>query len=334
MNAGDDSGFQPINRGYNSVFRTGRLSLGLVVPLENYATGPVPSMTRHVERAQQARETIMPKTILITGATDGIGLETASMLVSLGHHVLLHGRNPEKLRHVAGRLSGLPNGGQVESYLADLSRMMDVAALAQAVSDKHQKLDVLINNAGVFKTPEPITRDGLDVRFAVNTLAPYLLTQRLLPLLNASGRVINLSSAAQAPVDTAALAGRIRLSDDFNAYAQSKLALTMWSRSMAIARGDEGPVIIAVNPGSMLGSKMVREGFGVAGGDIRIGAEILVRAAMDDEFATASGQYFDNDSGHFASPHPDALDQQKSAAIARVIETVLGETTPSANNDL
>ena len=135
---------------------------------------------------------------------------------------------------------------------------------------------MLINNAGIFKTPEPITQDGLDVRFAVNTIAPYLLTQKLLPLLGASGRVINLSSAAQSPVDPEALAGRVRLSDDLTTYAQSKLALTMWSRSMALSLKDEGPVIIAVNPGSLLGTKMVKEGFGMAGNDIRIGADILI----------------------------------------------------------
>ena len=79
----------------------------------------------------------------------------------------------------------------------------------------------------------------------------------------------------------------------------------------------------AVNPGSMLGTKMVTEGFGVAGGDIRIDAEILVRAALTDEFAAASGQYFDNDKGRFATPHPDALDPQKSLEIVRAIEAIL-----------
>ena len=108
----------------------------------------------------------------------------------------------------------------------------------------------------------------------------------------------------------------------------------MWSRSLALSLKDDGPAIIAVNPGSMLGSKMVKEAFGVAGGDIRIGAEILTRAALADEFATASGQYFDNDSGQFASPHPDALDPQKSEEIVRVIETVLAEITQSDKNHL
>jgi NAD(P)-dependent dehydrogenase (short-subunit alcohol dehydrogenase family) len=134
--------------------------------------------------------------------------------------------------------------------------------------------------------------------------------------------VINVSSAAQMPVDSDALVGRKTL-DDMSAYAQSKLALTMWSRALALSLGPNGPIVVAVNPGSMLGSKMVKEAFGVAGGDIGQGAEILARAALADDFATASGAYFDNDSGQFASPHPDALDPRKSAQVVRLIEDVL-----------
>lgn len=268
----------------------------------------------------------MQKTILVTGSTDGIGLEAAKMLVSQGHHVLLHGRNPAKLEAVETTLAALPGGGRVEGYVADLSRMAEVAALAKAVAENHARLDVLINNAGVFRTPRPITPDGLDVRFAVNTIAPYLLTERLLPLMDASGRVINLSSAAQSPVDPEALAGKVRL-PDMKAYAQSKLALTMWSCHMARAQKAAGPAIVAVNPGSMLGTKMVQEAFGVAGGDVGIGGEILARAALADEFARASGQYFDNDTGRFASPHPDALDPRKCEQIVRAIEAVLAATT-------
>lgn len=265
----------------------------------------------------------MTKTILITGSTDGIGLETAKMLVSEGHRVLLHGRNPTKLEAAAKSLSTLP--GSVESYVSDLSRMTDVVSLAKAVAENHSTLDVLINNAGVYKTPNTITQDGLDVRFAVNTLAPYLLTQELRPLMSTSGRLINVSSAAQSPVNLEALAGRVQFTEDFTAYAQSKLALTMWSRSLALSPQGDGLTIIAVNPGSMLGSKMVKEGFGVAGGDLRIGADILTRAALTDEFSATSGQYFDNDKGQFASPHADALDPQKCQKVVNAIETLLAD---------
>jgi hypothetical protein len=103
----------------------------------------------------------------------------------------------------------------------------------------------------------------------------------------------------------------------------------MWSRGLALSLDGDGPAIIAVNPGSMLGTKMVKEGFGVAGGDVRLGAEIIVRAALAEEFSAASGQYFDNDRGRFAQPHSDAPDPRKSWEIIRAMEAILGEATRS-----
>lgn len=153
----------------------------------------------------------------------------------------------------------------------------------------------------------------------VNTLAPALLTRLLLAVIPAGGRIVQLSSAAQAPVDLAALAG-LRALEPMQAYAQSKLALTMWSQALAAELGPEGPVSIAVNPGSLLATKMVRKGFGVAGKDIGIGAEILMRAALSDAFAGASGRYFDNDAGRFAPPHGDAADPGKVSAVASAID--------------
>lgn len=92
-----------------------------------------------------------------------------------------------------------------------------------------------------------------------------------------------------------------------DAYAQSKLAITIWSRALA-QELPNGPAIIAVNPGSLLASKMVKEGFGVAGNDLRIGADILSRLALDPGFAEHSGEYWDNDAGRFAQPHSAALE--------------------------
>lgn len=260
----------------------------------------------------------MTKTILLTGATDGIGLETAKLLAAEGHSLLLHGRNPEKLKTAAASLS---TSAQVSTYQADLSDLGQTKQLAEMVAKAHPKLDIIINNAGVFKTTTPLTPSGLDVRFVVNTLAPFLLTKRLLPHLAATGRVVNVSSAAQAPVEIEALEGRTNLSDNA-AYAQSKLAITMWSRALAESLGQDGPVIVAVNPASFLGSKMVKDAYGMAGNDLSIGADILVRAALSDEFANATGQYYDNDNKRFAPPHPDALDPAKVKAVMTSIQSL------------
>jgi len=264
----------------------------------------------------------MQKTILLTGATDGIGLETAKMLYAEGHHLLIHGRNPAKLDTVEKTLTQSPGEGSVKSYTCDLSRIEDVKTFANSILENHSRLDVLINNAGVFRTTEAITPDGFDIRFIVNTIAPYLLAQMLLPILPNGGRVVNLSSAAQSPVNLNALLGKARL-DDGSAYAQSKLAITMWSRHMALQSRENNLVIVAVNPASLLGSKMVKEAYGIDGADIRIGAYILVRAALSEEFANANGLYYDNDSKRFAPPHPDALDPRKSAEVVDVIDTIL-----------
>ncbi|MFG6594262.1 SDR family NAD(P)-dependent oxidoreductase [Sulfitobacter sp. 1A13368] len=258
----------------------------------------------------------MTKTILITGATDGIGLLTAKKLSAQGHSVLLHGRSAEKLSAAAAEVGGNP-----QTYRADLSRLEEVVTLAEALRIDHSQIDVVINNAGVLKLPEPRTEAGLDARFVVNTLAPYLLVQLLLPVLPKAGRVVNLSSAAQAPVEVAALRGEVTL-DDMAAYAQSKLAITIWTQEMARAHQD-GPLFIAVNPGSLLASKMVKEGFGVAGNDLSIGADILARAALSDEFAGASGAYFDNDMGGFNEPHSAAKDPDHVAAVMAAIQELV-----------
>ncbi|MCE7536056.1 SDR family NAD(P)-dependent oxidoreductase [Aliivibrio fischeri] len=267
----------------------------------------------------------MQKIILVTGSTDGIGFETAKRLIKEGHYVLLHGRNIDKLKKIEGLLSKIESTGRFESYVADLSIMSGVVQLAKEINEKHSHIDVLINNAGVYSTPKVITADNLDVRFAVNTLAPYLLTLNLLPLLS-SGRVVNLSSAAQSSVDLDALKGLRRLSDG-EAYAQSKLALTIWSQHLGLDCKEKGPMVVSVNPASMLGSKMVKDAFGVSGGDLSIGSDILVRAALSDEFSTASGLYFDNDIGQFSKPHPEALNEQKVQDIMMTIEATLAKIT-------
>lgn len=264
----------------------------------------------------------MQKNILLTGATDGIGFETAKKLAGDGHRLIIHGRSEEKLQATEQALKAIDGCGDIHAVKADLSNFSEVSAMADQLLEQFTHLDALINNAGIFRTQHPITQSGLDVRFAVNTLAPYLLVRKLLPILSETSRVVNLSSAAQAPVNIDALKGRQTIDDEFQAYAQSKLAITQWTCALA-EQYPQGPVFIAVNPGSMLGSKMVKEGFGVAGGDLSIGANILYQAALDESFANASGKYFDNDSQQFAPPHSDAQSAQKNQQLVAVLEQIL-----------
>ena len=259
----------------------------------------------------------MTKTILITGATDGIGLLTAKTLTAEGHNVLLHGRSADKLEAAAREVGGNP-----ETYRADLSLLEDVNALVADVCAKHDTLDVLINNAGVLKVPNTQTDSGLDVRFMVNTIAPWALTVGLLPIIPKDGRVVSLSSAAQAPVNIKAMRSEQQLGHN-EAYAQSKLALTIWSQELAREHPD-GPVFVSVNPGSLLATKMVKESYGMAGNDLRIGADILRRAAVSEEFANASGQYYDNDAGRIAQPHTAAADRAHVAQLMAAIRELAG----------
>ena len=240
----------------------------------------------------------MKKKILITGATDGLGYLAAKKLIRLGHQVIIHGRSSEKLDHAKVKLQ--PAG----SLHCDLSDLDAVHRMAAALPTD---LDVLINNAGIFRTTDPITAAGMDVRFVVNTLAPLQLTLAAMANMHSQCRIINLSSAAQAPVNLDALAGTQHLDDEFQAYAQSKLALTQWTRHLA---QQTDILMCSVNPASLLATKMVSEGFGLAGSDPNKGRDILVRAALSESFAqhlgVQPGAYFDNDLGNFGPAHLDA----------------------------
>jgi NAD(P)-dependent dehydrogenase (short-subunit alcohol dehydrogenase family) len=264
------------------------------------------------------------KKILITGSTDGIGLETAKKLIQQGHTVLLHGRSSEKLSATYQQLKEFQQSDdQIETYRADLSKMEEVSNMAKQVTEKHSQIDVLINNAGVLKTPNTKTESGMDIRFVVNTIAPYLLTKQLLPIIPATtGRIINVSSAGQAPVNFRAWSDVTKNYSDFDAYSESKLAIIMWSNHLA-ATLKESPMIVSINPASLLGTKMVREGFGQPGKDVGIGVRILVQAALGDEFANASGKYYDNDNQRFAEPGSDALNPSKNAQLVEEMERIL-----------
>lgn len=254
------------------------------------------------------------KTILITGSTDGIGKLTATKLAADQHQVILHGRNDAKLKQTIAEIKTLSQNENISGYVADLSDFDSVHQMTADISKEHTKIDVLINNAGVFKSPVSETDQGLDIRFAVNFLAPQVLTNDLLPLIKKSDepRIINLSSAAQASVSLSALAGDESLG--FNeAYAQSKLAITMWS--FWLANQETNLNVIAVNPGSLLNTKMVQEAYGQSWSKADKGADILCELATSAAHQNANGKYFDNDQGSFSKAHPDAYNTELIAQL-------------------
>ena len=170
----------------------------------------------------------MSKTILITGSTDGIGKLTALNLATQGHTIYTHGRNEAKVAAVVSEIKKASNNQNIYGLVADFSDLEAVSKLAEQIKNDIPKIDILINNAGIFKTKETLNNNGLDIRMVVNYLAPYVLTNAILPNIKQSEapRIINLSSAAQAPVSEAVLIGKEQDSDN-STYAQSKFALTM-----------------------------------------------------------------------------------------------------------
>lgn len=264
----------------------------------------------------------MNKTIFITGSTDGIGKLTATNLAKEGHSVYIHGRNPEKLSEAISEIKEITGNENVEGFLADFSDLDSVKQMAEDIKAKITKIDVLINNAGVFKSPVADNQDGLDLRMVVNYLAPYLLTHELISLLGKGSRIVNLSSAAQSPVSHDVLLGNVKKSTD-ETYAQSKLALTMWSFYLAEKISVAEVSVIAVNPGSLLNTKMANEAYGQHWSSADKGANILHDLAVSKDYDGITGKYFDNDKGTFGMAHPDAYDKTKITDLMDVTDNLL-----------
>ena len=264
------------------------------------------------------------RTIFITGSTDGIGKLVAVKLAKDGHQVVVHGRASEKLKHTITEVKERSGNENISGFVADLSDFDSIEKMIVELSNKLSKIDVLINNAGVFKSNAPTNRQGLDLRFTVNYFAPYIMTNGLLPLLQNSNapRVINLSSAAQSTVSIEALKGNETLSAQ-ETYAQSKLALTMWS--FAFAKANSGITAIAVNPGSLLNTNMVKEAYGHHWSSADKGANILYDLAVLDKYANCTGKYFDNDRGTFNNAHSDAYNQANITDLISETEKILND---------
>lgn len=262
------------------------------------------------------------KNILITGSTDGIGKLTAIKLAIEGHSVFIHGRNSEKLEATINEIKEISKNENIQGFIADFSNLKEVKQLAEELKNKISNLDILINNAGIYKSSTSENKNGFDMRYVVNYFAPYTLSNLLLPLLKKSknARIINLSSAAQAPVNTKTLVGESKEMAGAT-YAQSKLALTMWS--FYLAKVEPELTVIPVNPGSLLNTKMVKEAFGKHWSPADKGAEILFDLAISEKHKNHSGKYFDNDQGSFGNAHADAYDLNKIDQLIKLTKGVL-----------
>jgi NAD(P)-dependent dehydrogenase (short-subunit alcohol dehydrogenase family) len=239
--------------------------------------------------------------ILVTGATDGLGRRVASDLAANGGVVLLHGRNPDKGKAVREEIREATGNCQVYYYNADLASIAEVRRLAAAISRDNPYLDILINNAGIGGGPDPqkrqLSRDGFELRFAVNYLAPYLLTRLLLPLLrrgahsNGTSRIVNVASSCQNALDF----DNPMLERDYDgmrAYCQSKLALVMFTFDLAHELEGSGIVVNALHPASAMNTKLVRQWHMIPRHSVKKGAQAVENLALGTGSPEMTGQYF------------------------------------------
>lgn len=234
------------------------------------------------------------KVVLVTGATDGIGRQTALDLALLGATVLVHGRSAERGAEVAGWIEREAKVAAPRVLLADLSSLADVRRLGDEAASAFGRLDVLVNNAGVYRTHRTLTVDGIETTFAVNGLAPFLLTNLLLPCLaqSNSARVVTVSSIAhvRARLDWGNLQGEVAF-DPYAAYGLSKLCNVLFAFELARRAAGSSIASNALHPG-VITTKLLMQGFGTTGAPVEDGARTSVYLASSPEVEGVSGEYF------------------------------------------
>jgi len=261
--------------------------------------------------------------ILVTGATDGLGRRVALDLAASGATVLLHGRSRERLEVTLEEAREETGSEKLGSYLADLSSLGAVRALAQQFLREQDRLDVLINNAGVIVSERRESEDGYELTFAVNYLAHFLLTHLLLPLLrdSAPARIVNVASVGQSPIDFDDVMLE-RSYDPMRAYGQSKLAQVMFTFELAERLRDSGVTVNALHPASLMDTRMVRESFGYTMSTVEEGAQATERLAVSPELEGVTGRYFDGTREGRANPQ--AYDEEARKRLWTLSEELCG----------
>lgn len=263
------------------------------------------------------------KTILLTGATQGMGRHLALALAANGATLLLHGRDRARLAAVASEARAVDPGPPVRTYLADLADLGQVRSLADRVLATESRLDVLVNNAAVGGGTDPsgreMSRQGHELRFAVNHLAPYLLTCRLVPLLTASApaRVVNVASIGQVPIDFDNVMLE-REYDGVRAYCQSKLAMIMATFDLAADFANDKITVNALHPAHLMDTQMVRQSGFTPAACLDEGMRPTLRLIADPALESVTGSYFDQLAEAVA--HAQAYDPIARARLAALTQ--------------
>ena len=249
--------------------------------------------------------------VLITGSTDGLGREVARRVAARGADVIVHGRNRERGNALVKEIAALGKGS-ARFYAADFASLAAVRTFAQTVQRDYKRLDVLVNNAGVWLADRQVSADGHEMQFAVNYLAGVLLTRTLLPLIvdSAPARIVNVSSGSQSPIDFTDVMlerpGRFGLG-----YAQSKLAQIMFTFDLARELQGARVTVVALHPASMMNTTMVRSTGLRPQTTVDEGADAVMNLIASPTIA--SGQYFDG--LHPGRAHDQAYDENARAQL-------------------
>lgn len=236
-----------------------------------------------------------PMKIIITGATDGIGKQTALELAQCGHQVFIHGRNNQRLTETKNWILDQVPKAEIQTFLADFASLKDVAEFANQLRSLNTSFDVLINNAGVIEKKLTYSADGFERTFAINHLAPFYLTLLLLPHLKkqTSCKIINVASDAQAStIDFNALNAE-KGYNTYDAYALSKLCNVLFTFKLARELDKNQITVNALHPG-VISTKILHAGWGMGGGSWHSGAATSVYLATTSKEDQGSGHYYVN----------------------------------------